>query len=246
MQVGDGAGNHAGGVLGVGYVTWSCNHAGVVTQPLAPTYAASGDGTPPPAETYALGVDVARSGVDESVLALLKGDTLVQMDSWRGQDTMRTAAKVKDYWDRYSVPPPPAKPDPLHPSLVIAVDDGGVGGGVVDRLREMNIIVRGVSFGAAPNGRMQARFKNKVSQIYWVLAEELHHRKLRISASIPERTRAKLWAQLTQIEWELESDKVIRVHKLGLDGRSSSPDLADALALAVEAQKNGLRVVGFY
>ncbi len=46
----------------------------------------------------------------------------------------------------------------------------------------------------------------------------------------------KLWAQLTQIEWELESDKVIRVYKRGFSEQAPSPDLADGLALAVEAR----------
>ena len=59
---------------------------------------------------------------------------------------------------------------------------------------------------------------------------------------IPEHP--KLWAQLTQIERELESDRVIRVYKRGRQDTAPSPDLADALALAVEARYRGSRPPG--
>lgn len=39
-----------------------------------------------------------------------------------------------------------------------------------------------------------------------------------------------------QIEWELESDRAIRIHKRGKAKDLPSPDRADALALALEAQ----------
>ncbi len=56
----------------------------------------------------------------------------------------------------------------------------------------------------------------------------------------------KLWAQLTQVEWELESDKAIQVHKRGLTDNAPSPDMADALALAVEARHGAERSVGIF
>lgn len=166
---------------------------------------------------YALGVDVARSGADETALALLQGNRLVELATWRGQDTMKTVGAVKGYAD-------------AHPGVAIAVDDGGVGGGVVDRLRELDIAVHQVKFGAAPEGRLSVHFKNKVSEMYWVLREELREGKL----ALPDEP--KLFAQLTQVEWEQESDRAIRVHKRGREGRAPSPDRADALALAVEAR----------
>ena len=61
--------------------------------------------------------------------------------------------------------------------------------------------------------------------MFWVLREELREGKI----ALPQHR--KFWSQLTQIEWELESDRAIRVHKRGLEGRGRSPDLADAFAL---------------
>ncbi len=186
---------------------------------------------------YSLGVDVARSGSDMTVLTLLRGNTVVSMDMWRGQDTMRTAGRVRELRDTYRRE---------GSDVTIAIDDGGVGGGVVDRLKEQGVSLHAVSFGAAAEGKMQARFKNRVSEMYWVLREELRQKRLRIPRDLPNGLAVKLQAQLTQIEWELESDKAIRVHKRGLDGRRPSPDLADALALAVEARNRGERGVGVW
>lgn len=176
-----------------------------------------GDQGPP-----ALGVDVARSGDGETVLALLFGNRLERLQAWRGQDTMRTVGAVKGYAEGLR-------------ELLIAVDDGGVGGGVVDRLRELDVRVYGVKFGGAPDGRLGMHFKNKASEMYWALRE--HLREGRLSLGSPSAgCDDKLVAQLLQLEWEQESDRVIRVYKRGRDRSQPSPDRADALALALEAQ----------
>ncbi len=175
----------------------------------------------------ALGVDVARSGEDETVMALISGNRLERLETWVGQGTMRTAGVVKGFADG-------------NPEISIAVDDGGVGGGVVDRLRELNVPVHAVKFGATPDGRGSVHFKNKLSEMYWVLREELREGRL----ALPEDR--KLMAQLTQVEWELESDRAIRVYKRGKEQAASSPDRADALALAVEAQRRGQQGPGMW
>ena len=107
---------------------------------------------PPVSGPPALGVDVARSGADETVMALLVGNRLDRLEAWVGQDTMKTAGAVKGYADAY-------------PELSIAVDDGGVGGGVVDRLRELGVPVHSVKFGASPDGRASVHFRNKLSEV---------------------------------------------------------------------------------
>jgi hypothetical protein len=268
---------------------------------------------------WALGVDVARSGMDQTVLALMRGNALVHLEAWQGQDTMRTAGRVKMFWDALrwvepgtmrpkrvrtpeeearinamrleaedehyeywrrnapssygpfkltAVKPPkfvwrdPDEPEPpASHRVTIAIDDGGVGGGVVDRLREQDVPVHAVTFGAAAEKRHEGsgKFRNRVSELYWTLREELREGRLYFGATVtPSRPeegtegmvlavrpemKAKLWAQLMQIEWEVESDRAVRVHKRGLDGHGRSPDVADAVALVVEA-KNRDRISG--
>lgn len=83
-------------------------------------------------DSIRIGCDVARFGDDKTVIGS-KIDEKVTLDKKRrGQDTMKTADDIVllyyDLLKRY-----PGYKDPV----TIAVDDGGVGGGVVDRLRQM-------------------------------------------------------------------------------------------------------------
>ncbi|MBI3744212.1 MAG: hypothetical protein HY261_08020 [Chloroflexi bacterium] len=195
-------------------------------EPVEPRRAPTGVGALPH-DTPCLGVDVARSGADETAVALLIGDRLERVEAWVGQDTMKTCAVVQRYKAEF-------------PKLTIAIDDGGVGGGVVDRLRELNVSMRAVKFGAAPDGRKAVHFANKLSELYWVLRERLREGNL----ALPND--GKLLAQLTQIEFEQESDRAIRVHKRGLKDDRRSPDRADAFVLAVEAQHFATRGVGIW
>lgn len=77
-----------------------------------------------------IGVDVARFGDDETVLAVRLGAKLIRLTANAKQDTMVTAGQafalakelMSEHDKRY---------------CTIKVDDDGVGGGVVDRLREI-------------------------------------------------------------------------------------------------------------
>lgn len=182
---------------------------------------------------FALGVDVARSGEDETAAVLLEGNRLARLQRWLGQNTMRTVGEIKGMVDELG-------------DVAVAVDDGGVGGGVVDRLRELDVRVYAVKFGAASDGRSSVHFKNKLAEMYWRLRERLEAGTLRLPREASLTGNGKLAAQLAQVEWEVESDRVIRVHKRGLSGHAPSPDIADALALALEAQARSERGAGVW
>lgn len=177
-------------------------------------------------ERFSLGVDVAGEGTDETALALLQGNRLVAMETVRGQNPMWAVGRVKTLWDEHKQ------------HLAIAVDDGGVGGGAIGRLRELSVVHYKVSFGGAAEGPRKEYFRNKGSEIYWSLREALQAGEV----SLPNE--GKLFAQLMQVEWELESDKSIMVHKKGLRKKKASPDRADALALAWHAKWKGERGLG--
>lgn len=72
------------------------------------------------------GLDVARHGRDETVLAVREGGRVLRFASWGGRDTMETVGRVVS--EIRSANP--------HPEAVVC-DGVGVGGGVVDRLREV-------------------------------------------------------------------------------------------------------------
>lgn len=114
----------------------------------------------------------------------------------------------------------------------IFVDEGGVGGGVVDRLRQLGVPVTGVNFGARPDsgmlqelGGLGERYANKRAEMWGSLREWLRR------GAIPKDQ--ELQDDLTGVEYGYNSDNAIQLErkedmkKRGL----SSPDVADALAL---------------
>lgn len=102
-----------------------------------------------PSESFRVvwGVDVARFGDDRSALAKRRGNVmLAPVQTWRGLDTMQLAGRINaDYADTWA---------DERPSEIL-VDVIGIGAGVVDRLGELGLPVRGVNVGeaAAANDR---------------------------------------------------------------------------------------------
>ena len=82
-----------------------------------------------------IGCDVARFGDDKTVITYRVDEVLKIYRKRNGQDTMKTADDIVELGmqlaERYHLNP--SSDDPI----AVKVDDGGVGGGVVDRLRQM-------------------------------------------------------------------------------------------------------------
>jgi len=166
-----------------------------------------------------MGVDVARFGDDRSVIALRRGRDARshRIEKHRGLDTMTLAARVAERAAAERV-------------SAVFVDEGGVGAGVVDRLRQLGVPkVFGVNFGGAAQrfdaAGAKPRYANKRAEIWGNLKEWLEH------ASLPDDP--ELAADLAGIEYgyngrgEIQLEKKDDMKKRGL----ASPDIADALAL---------------
>lgn len=82
--------------------------------------------------TVRIGCDVARYGDDKTIIGIKVDEKVSFYEKAQGQDTMRTADNIamcyKKLIDRYSQ---------YKGKIIVTVDDGGVGGGVVDRLRRI-------------------------------------------------------------------------------------------------------------
>jgi hypothetical protein len=86
-----------------------------------------------------LGLDVARFGSDESVLALREGNRIRVIDSWQGKAITETTGRVLDHLRRLQAE---------HARRIhVVVDDAGLGGGVTDGLREQGVQVVGLNGG---------------------------------------------------------------------------------------------------
>ena len=86
------------------------------------------------------GVDCARFGSDKSALCKRQGTVLLEpVEAWGGLDTMALAGKVKAAYDESIV----KRQKPAE----INIDVIGIGAGVMDRLRELGLPVRGINVG---------------------------------------------------------------------------------------------------
>jgi hypothetical protein len=167
-----------------------------------------------PDEDAELGVDVARWGSSQTVIMVRRGAHARCVHARTGQDTMRTAGEVIHALRS-------------HHAVIAKVDDVGVGGGVVDRLREQGQPAVGLNGGRAPRDRQ--RFVNARAEWYWELRERFERGEIDIDPA-----DEMLAEQLCSIRYKLDSAGRIQIEsKEDMRARGlASPDRADALALA--------------
>jgi phage terminase large subunit len=167
------------------------------------------------------GVDVARSGEDQSVCYIRNGHEFVHMEVWAKADTMESAGKVEQLYNRYG-------------AEAIIVDCDGVGAGVFDRLRENKLPV----FAFHGSSRCEKRdrtgelgFRNLRSYAIWHL-RELMEPTFGVPIEIPRNEQ--LIEELAVAKYETRSGALIEIgSKDEIKKRiKRSPDLADAMAYA--------------
>ena len=168
---------------------------------------------PDPNEPVYMGVDVARFGFDKSALCVRQGERVLSMRSFDRMDTMRLVHEVLGTVRETG-------------AEAVFVDEGGVGGGVVDRLRELGAPVYGVHFGGS--AQRPTRFFNRRSEIFWEL------RRLFDLQLIALPRDEELAGQLLGLRYDISSSGQVRLEgKREMRKRGMpSPDKADALALA--------------
>lgn len=181
-------------------------------------------GRPPLDGRHILGVDVARGGSDSTVIAHRIGPCVVGLTPHHQEDTMRTTARVQ------------AALSGLPEGALAVVDSIGVGGGVVDRLRELEVQVLPYTGSARTNARTRDQehgFSAVRSAAYWHLRELLDPTfgsdiMLPPDDLLLADLNAPTWTEVTgippKIQVEKKEDLVARL------GRS--PDAGDSVAMA--------------
>lgn len=177
-----------------------------------------------------LGVDVGRFGNDPSVIYPRCGmDARSRpIEVHQGLDTMQLAAKIAVAFFHYK-------------AEMVFVDEGGVGGGVVDRLRMLRIPVIPVDFGSGAEGTNLddgAKYANKRAEIWGGVRNALgrglvipEHVPGNHSAgmdggeiTLPSELASPTYQHNTREEIQLEAKKEIKKRE------GFSPNVADALA----------------
>jgi hypothetical protein len=169
-------------------------------------------------EPLMMGVDVARFGDDRTTIYFRRGKDARSIPPIKltGIDTMTLAARI-------------AEEHRHHRALMICVDEGGIGAGVVDRLRQMQLPVVGVQFGSKPLGAVKlgegVRIANRRAEMWAIMREWLG------TAMIPDDQ--ELNDDLIGVEYSFNArDEILLEKKEHMKARGlASPDDGDGLAL---------------
>jgi hypothetical protein len=170
---------------------------------------------------YVLGVDVARYGDDDTVIAHKRGNAIVKLEYHHGLSIERTAAVVLECMLDHHVA-----------ACNVLVDAVGLGAGVVDILQAKGHDVVEVISGAkqVEDTDDTFRFKNLRSQMWWITREAY-----RTGAICNEIDDPRLREDLTAPRYTVTGDKVIHVEsKDEIKKRiGRSTDAGDAVVYAL-------------
>ncbi len=208
-----------------------------------------------------LGVDVARFGDDSTVIYHRRGDYYQRHDKAHNRDTMFVTGMVVNATQATR-------------AKRIKVDDTGVGGGVTDRLRELqaytgidpeqraaalilaNVEIIPINVGESPRADISdERFKNLRAEVNWQTRERFVDGKITLIDvpavdGVAGNTLDDMLSQAAQIKYKLTSSGEIQIEsKADMKKRTKgvSPDDWDALVLAgAEPQFPGAGMLEYY
>lgn len=165
-----------------------------------------------------LGVDIARFGDDETVILARKGRDARSIPAihLRGADTMQVAARIVEESQR------------LHADAIF-LDGGGVGGGVVDRCRQLRLSVFDVQFGSKANRSdllsQGESYANKRAEMWGAMRAWLTTGAVEDESALAEQLVGPTYGFNARDEIQLERKQDMKARGV------ASPDWADALAL---------------
>ena len=182
--------------------------------------------------TCAIGGDIARFGTDLTCVTGMKGMQMVLCETRSKQDTMVTAGLIGRIYSKQDPFDDSYYPEAHRQNInysIIGVDEGGLGGGVCDRLREQKYPVLDVNFGSSPSEKYKDSYVNKKAELYWNMALAFKRDEIAIL------NKGKMLKQLTNLTYEYRSDKKIYIPSKEEYKKEfgESPDCADSLAIAL-------------
>lgn len=178
-----------------------------------------------------IGVDVARFGDDETVIATKLDNLALPLQVRHGQDLMATVGDTlrlsRRLHEKY----------PIVKHVIVKIDDTGLGGGVTDRLKEIKrdesldwLIIIPVNFASkVPKGVKDSHYYDDIVTYMWSVVRDLMQES---SIKLPDDS--DLVGQMTTRKYFIQSNGKIRLEsKKAMKERGvKSPDRADAVVLA--------------
>jgi hypothetical protein len=170
------------------------------------------------------GVDVARFGSARNALAVRTKRELISIEVWEGVDLMQTSGRIKAKWDATMISERPQ---------TILIDVNGLGGGVVDRLNELGLPVRGIN--VAESANIDDRFHRLRDELWWRVREWFEGRDVKLP---PPTNKEHDPVEITVSELVKPTYKFQSSGKIKVESKDEmrkrgvpSPDLADAFML---------------
>jgi hypothetical protein len=164
---------------------------------------------------YIVGVDVARSDGDASVILVRQGRKVVQLLRFLGLNGVQLTHKI-------------AETAMTYPGCSIFIDEIGVGASVVDHCKLLNVKFIGVNSGGKSENPMLLNLR---AQMWFNIREWLDN-----GADIPNDSDLIKDLIGLQYDFQPSTDKLVLESKKDIRSRQGSPDCGDALALTF-AQK---------
>jgi phage terminase large subunit len=175
--------------------------------------------------------DVARLGRDTTRVGLWHGLQLVKVYTFDRQDTAKTVQFIQELEQKENVR-----------RSHIVIDEDGVGGGVVDQLKNC----KGFVNNSSPIG--EVNYSNLKTQAYFKLADYVNEGKIGIDDCLSAEDRQKLIEELDVVQ-QVDIDKDSKIKIISKDkvkeliGRS--PDLSDMLAFRMFFEIQPKKVLAF-
>jgi len=169
-------------------------------------------------EPIVWGLDVARFGGDNSALCVRQGNTVLEIKTFNSMDLMQLCGAIKNKYDDETVISRPQE---------ILVDVIGLGSGVVDRLAEQNLPVRGVN--VSESSSTKKNYLNLRAELWFGIKDWLGQRDCRLpnDDDLVAELAAPIYKYTSTGKIKIESKEEMK--KRGI----KSPDRADALALTM-------------
>ena len=173
-------------------------------------------------EYTSIGCDVARHGDDKTVIVAIVGNHVKVLYEESATDEIELAERIIQLDKDMNI------------NRGIGIDaSGGYGGGTIDYLRKQGVDVTEVSFGGSPLSAGKDRFKNKRSELWWMLRDFIRNDAQ--LQDIPEELKEDLIASMYSHD---SADRVVVERKEDVKKRiGRSTDYADSVIVALEARR---------
>ena len=167
-----------------------------------------------------MGVDVARFGDDKTAFVVRQGPKIIEIKVFKGLDTMEVASRIAEF-------------QAAHQCSGIFVDSMGIGAGVFDRCKDLNLPV--VEVVVSNKSTEPNIYSNMRAQLWGELKKWLSN-----GADLPVSCREKevnLPGELTSMEYFYNNKMQLQLmSKKDLKKKGhESPDISDALAYTFAA-----------